>query len=149
MFTYKEVKKLQNQLPNNQKFYIEGAELNEDTWERYNDERLSSNADNGVCLHIQDLKDLSRKSTVLIGESFECCGKAYIYGFSVGRIADAKNLLKLAVAFAAQSGYTCLGFIHQRDSVAVRAGEHLDFKLACSFKNKRSGNQLRELYKKV
>lgn len=78
-------------------------------------------------------------------ESFECCGKVYMYNFDNFTNPDPVRLFKQAIEIAKICEYSAIGLLHIKDNFFLKAAEETGFSPMISFHNKRSGNDLVEM----
>lgn len=83
---------------------------------------------------------------VTLQEAFGCCGKVYIHDFS-GPSRLMKPLIEASIKVSQKAGYSSIGLVHLTSDNVIKTAKKLKFKVAYKFKNKRSKNNLSEMYK--
>jgi hypothetical protein len=123
------------------KIYYQGRQLkyNEDL-EYVEDDRITGEESQYIRIQGDD----STRTEVALTESHDCCGKAYMFGF---RGTQRAPLIKLCEIVAKARGYTCIGYLHLAENPIIQIGLSMGYKEAFKFTNKRSNNELSEMYK--
>lgn len=100
---------------------------------------------------IIEIESDSMSLSVCMEEAFGCCGKAYMSGFSSitteALELGEKYLFRVCELVARNFNYSYIGFVHQEGISFVEAGRSEGFSTAFKFLNKRSKNNLEEMFK--